>query len=245
MCQSSSPSRSSGGQHDQDVVWPGVDRLAQLRPSSRDRLTDLVQHDPVPGGEQLQAGDAGDDVLLGLDRAAREDPLDDADRRVVERRVAPHQEADVAVLLQEHLLVRRRRGPRASRRRRRRSRPARAVPLGVGTSDDRRARPTCRSSSSCGPPAADQRAVLALVGDDEVGDRVSAATASTVTWSGRPIPIPMTRILSSVLQVALDVEVDLLHRGEHLRIRLGPQPAVGRLVSRSTMPRSAQGFDRS
>ena len=34
----------------------------------------------------------------------------------------------------------------------------------------------------------------------------------------------------SVLEVALDVEVDLLQLGEQLRVRLGPEPPVDRLV---------------
>src|SRR5690349_17189696 len=65
-----------------------------------------------------------------------------------------------------------------------------------------------------------------------------ARTASTVTWSRPPGPMPMTRSVRvtpapcsrTVLQVALDVEVDLLHRGDDLRVGLGPQPPVGRLA---------------
>ncbi len=56
------------------LSWPCVDRLAQP-PSGGDvqRLADLVQHDPVPGGEQLRRADAGHHVVLEVDAAPRSD----------------------------------------------------------------------------------------------------------------------------------------------------------------------------
>ena len=108
ICQSSSPSRSSVAvEHHHDVVLALLERLAQPAAGGDvQRLTDLVQHDPVPGGEQLEALMPGiTSYSIGTRPRAR--TLDDPDRRVVERRVAPDQERRVAVAVEQHLLVRR------------------------------------------------------------------------------------------------------------------------------------------
>ena len=64
------------------LSWPCVDRLAQP-PAGGDvqRLADLVQHDPVPGGEQLERAMPGKHVVLELDPAARRS---DSTIRIVE-----------------------------------------------------------------------------------------------------------------------------------------------------------------
>ena len=65
-------------------------------PAGRDqhRPADRVEHDPVPGREQRERA-RRPARRRSRDRPER-DPLDDPDRRVVERRVAPDQEADLS-----------------------------------------------------------------------------------------------------------------------------------------------------
>src|SRR3546814_9603616 len=70
----------------------------------------------------------------------------------------------------------------------------------------------------------------------------SAAAASRVIWSGWPEPIPMilirrvtgrpqlNRVSLPVLDVALELEVDLLHGGDDLGVRFLPQLSLGGLV---------------
>ena len=65
----------------------------------------LVQHDPVPGGQQLQGTDPRDDIHVEPDVLGQ--GVDQPQGRVVERRVAPHQQPDVAGPFRQHLLVRR------------------------------------------------------------------------------------------------------------------------------------------
>src|SRR5690606_4262908 len=51
------------------------------------RLADVVERNAVPGGQRLDGGDAGDDVVADLDVFG--DPVQDAQRAVVQRRVTP------------------------------------------------------------------------------------------------------------------------------------------------------------
>ena len=70
--------------------------VAQL-PAGGDqhRLADVVERDAMSRGERLDRGDAGDDVVVDVD--VRRDGVEDPQRAVVQRRVAPRQKcADAA-----------------------------------------------------------------------------------------------------------------------------------------------------
>ena len=59
------------------------------------RLADVVERDAMSCRQRLDRGDAGDDVVVDVDAGG--DGVEDAQRAVVERRVAPRQEgADTA-----------------------------------------------------------------------------------------------------------------------------------------------------
>ena len=112
----SEPATGQGAvEHDHEVVAdPRGDLLGE--PASggdRERLADAVQHQPVAGREQRDRADAGD-ARRSSKLSTRRGPgsrSHDADGAVVERRVAPDQEAATSSDSRcEHLLVTRPRG---------------------------------------------------------------------------------------------------------------------------------------
>jgi hypothetical protein len=56
----------------------------------QDRFADVVERDAVPCGERLDRGDAGDHVVVEFDVSGH--PVEDAQRAVIRRRVAPSEE---------------------------------------------------------------------------------------------------------------------------------------------------------
>ncbi len=136
------------------------------------RLPDPVEHDPVPGGQQLHAADPRDHGQLQL-HAVAGDRLDDPDGAVVERRVAPGQEPDRPAGRQrrpDHLGVRRGAGrvpvqyPGLVARRR--------LPLRVGHFDDPVAIVLDHRLTEGGAQRDQVVLRAALVGDQEHVDRV-------------------------------------------------------------------------
>ena len=59
------------------------------------RLADAVERDPVPRRQRLHAGDARDDVKIECNGLHRRDLIDDPQRAVVERGIAPDQKSAV------------------------------------------------------------------------------------------------------------------------------------------------------
>src|ERR1035438_5428855 len=79
--------------HDHIVAMLGKATLGQPAAGGDvDRLADLGQAHPVPGSQRLHAADSGDDLVLQLQGALRDDLLDDRQSAVVQRRVPPDQE---------------------------------------------------------------------------------------------------------------------------------------------------------
>ena len=72
------PERAAGVEHHDDVVGIVVQALGDA-PAGRDhdRPPDAVERDAVARRERLHAADAGDDLVVELELAAREDLLDD------------------------------------------------------------------------------------------------------------------------------------------------------------------------
>ena len=159
---------------------------------------DPVQHDPVPRGQQLEAADPGDHGQLESTPSCR-DGLDDPDRRVVEGRVAPDQEADRAVaahLVGDDRRVRAEPGPRARRRP-----PTRYAAVSRSRSGPRAGRAPRRSGSDHARSRARQSSARSstrscfaapLSATRNTSTRFRAATASRVRCIGLPLPIPMT-----------------------------------------------------
>ena len=88
------PKRAVGVEHHDRRAGQPV--RAQL-PAGGDqhRFADLVERDAVPSRQRLDRGDAGDDVVVDVD--VGRDRVEDAQRAVVQRRVAPGQEGADAV----------------------------------------------------------------------------------------------------------------------------------------------------
>ena len=86
-------------EHDDHIAEGGGVLIEQPPPGGdMDGLADSVQDDLVPRSEQLNAADAGDDGQIKIN-SKLPDRLDDADRGVVEGRIAPHQETNRAAVV--------------------------------------------------------------------------------------------------------------------------------------------------
>ncbi len=93
------------GQHDDQVVLAGLHGLAQ--PTGRgdvDRAPHLVQHDPMPRGQELGRPDPGEHVVVQRHVPSPGDGRHDPQGGVVQGRIPPHQERGGAAALRQHPL---------------------------------------------------------------------------------------------------------------------------------------------
>ena len=179
------------------VVAPPAPRLAQPPPGGDvHRAADRVERDAVARGQRLQAGDPRDHRLLEGDARRPRRCLEDAQRAVVERRVAPDQQRHGSPS---------RRAPRAARGRS----PAIArcqasTPVAVGRRrvahrqvelDDPGRRVRQVAPADLAPQLGEIGLRRRPCAGSAPGRRAfSARIACTVICSGLPVPMPMTTI---------------------------------------------------
>src|SRR5262245_44444612 len=103
------PERAFPIEHHDDIIDAVGQTLGELAPGGDvHRLSDPVQRDPVSCGQRLHAADAGDHFIRERDDPSGEDLIDDPQRAVVERGVAPDEKGAafvVAELVTDQSLV--------------------------------------------------------------------------------------------------------------------------------------------